>query len=282
MRIALTLFFLGVISGLSFGQDPARSIFDTEKAFEKTVAEVGIREGFLRFLAPSSVMFMPDAANAREVWSKRPNSDAMLTWNPIWIDVSANGVLAYSIGNSRFRPKGKDDANIFYGHYLSVWLRQPNGEFRAALDTGINHDKPASEPTAWRSPSDIGRRSDPDGVSAADSAVGFYEMVAASGVGAAYKKYLADDAIVMRDGKQPAFSRKAALDLLKTNYRINFAKRKSFTEAVDLAYVHSGYNITDRSGSEVERGNFVQVWTFRGGKWLIVADILVPLPAKAN
>ena len=265
------------------GQDTHRQIYDTEKAFEKMVAEKGIRDGFIEFLSPTGMLFMPDAVNGREAWRARPATNAALTWNPVWIDVSANGVLAYSIGNSQYRPKGKDDSQIYYGHYLSIWMKQPNGSFLAALDTGIHHERPTAEPTEWRSPAESGKGSNPNSISAADSAVAFYEMAAASGAAKAYKEFLADDAIVLRDGKLPAFGKKAALALLKTgDARINFAKRKSFTEAIDLGYVNSRYNSVDSKGVEIEKGNFVQVWKFRDGKWRIVADVLVPLPRNAG
>jgi ketosteroid isomerase-like protein len=261
-------------------QDVRRQIYDTERAFEKMAAEKGINAAFVEYLSPVGVMFMPDAVNGRETWRSRPASPAALTWNPIWIDVSANGVMAYSIGNSQYRPKGKDDATVYYGHYISVWLKQPDGRFLAAFDTGINHEKPASEPTEWKSPADSGKGANPDRISAADSAVGFYQMAAESGAVKAYKSFLADDAILMRDSKLPAFGKKTALSLLESENRIAFAKRKSFTEAVDLAYVHSPYTITDKKGAEVERGNFIQVWKLRGKKWLIAADVFVPLPKK--
>lgn len=261
-------------------QDVRRQIYETERAFEKMAAEKGINAAFVEYLSPVGVMFLPDAVNGRETWRSRPPSPAALTWNPIWIDVSSNGVMAYSIGNSRYRPKGKDDTTVYYGHYISVWLKQPDGRFLAAFDTGINHEKPTSEPTEWKSPPDSGREQNPDKISAADSAVGFYQTAAESGAIKAYKSFLAEDAIVMRDGKQPAFGRKAALSLLDGENRIAFAKRKSFTEAVDLAYVHSPYTITDKKGVEVERGNFVQVWKLRGKKWLIAAEVFVPLPKK--
>lgn len=280
MKIPAVLLLLMLAVSIE-AQSIHQKISDTERAFERTVAEKGINAGFVEFLSPTAVMFMPDAVNGRETWRSRPVSAASLTWNPIWIDVSANGVMAYSIGNSQFRPKGKDDADVYYGHYISVWIRQPNGEFRAALDTGINHEKPVSEPIDWRSPADSGKGANPDKLSAADSSVAFYQMAAEAGAAKAYKTFLADDAIVMRDGKLPAFDKKSALALLKGDSTIAFAKRKSFMEAVDLGYVHSGYSITDKKGAETERGNFVQVWKLRGKKWQIVADVLVPLP-KTN
>lgn len=121
---------------ISFSQENAQKIYDTERAFEKMVAEKGIRDGFIEFLSPQGVIFTPEAVNARESWRSRPPSPAALTWNPVKIGVSSNGALGYAIGNSIYRPKGKDDPDEFHGHYLSVWTRQPNGDYRAALGHG--------------------------------------------------------------------------------------------------------------------------------------------------
>ena len=70
--------------------------------------------------------------------------------------------------------------------------------------------------------------------------------------------------------------------LKKERTKIVFARRKSFIEAGDLAYINSTYKLVDKSGAETEEGNFVQVWKLIGGKWKIVADVFVPLPAKAK
>ncbi len=258
-------------------QNAGRQIADVERAFERVVAEKGIREGFIEFLSPAGVLLMPDAVNGREAWRSRPASPAALTWNPVWIDVSSNGLMAYSIGNSQYRPKGKDGQAVYFGHYLSIWQKQPDGRFLAAFDAGINHDRPSSLPTEWMSPTDIGNEKNPERLSAADSAVGFYEAAAESGASKAYRSFLAEDAIVLRDGKQPAFNRKAAIELIGRDSRVSFAKRKTFVESADLAYVHARYAITDKYGKETEKGNFVQVWKLRKKRWLIVADMLVPL-----
>lgn len=259
-------------------QPPAtQSIYETERAFEKLVAEKGIKAGFIEFMAPSGIVFRPGPMNAREAFAADPDSPAALLWNPVWIEVSSNGLMAYSIGNSIFKPKGKDDTNEIYGHYISIWSRQPNGEYRALLDTGINHDAPASIPTEWKSPgiTDPNERK----LSAADSSTGFWETIEKVGSVKAYKTYLADDAIVMRSGKQPFFGNKAAVSFLESSRpRIKFPKRKSFIESADLAYVYNTYVIVDKAGTEVESGNFVQVWKLRKGKWLIAADVLVASP----
>jgi len=270
-----------VCVGFAIGQDPAQKIFATEKAFEKMVSEKGINAGFVEFMAPDGVIFTPDAVNGREAWKNRPASPALLTWNPIWIEVSSNGALAYSIGNGLYRANGRDDANPSYSHYLSIWSRQPNGEYRAVMDTGIVHDKPASLPTEWKSPVATGNTKLQN--SAADHSLYFYLSVEKDGAVKAYKTYLADDAFLMRNGSLPFVGKKAAVEFLEsTKPMIKFAKRKTFIEAGDIAWVQNLYAMTDKSGAEIERGNFIQVWKLRDGKWLIAADVLAPIFVKGK
>jgi len=262
--------------GFAPGQDSAQKVFATEKAFETMVSEKGINAGFVEFMAPDGVIFTPDAVNGRDAWKNRPASPALLTWNPIWIEVSSNGALAYSIGNGVYRAKGPDDATPSYTHYLSIWSRQTNGEYRAVLDTGIVHDKPGSLPTEWKSPAAVGNTKLQN--SAADHALYFYSTVDQQGAVKAYKTYLADDAFLMRNGSLPFVGKKAAVEFLEsTKPMIKFAKRKTFIEAGDLAWVQNLYAITDKSGTEIERGNFIQVWKLRDGKWLIAADVFAPM-----
>ena len=42
--------------------------------------------------------------------------------------------------------------------------------------------------------------------------------------------------------------------------------------------MYNTYSLVDKGGKETEHGNFVQVWKLRGGKWLIAAEALVPMP----
>ena len=271
---------VGIVSGIVTAQSDAQKIFETEKAFEKIVADKGINAGFIEFMAPDGLLFTPQPENGRESWQKRPPSPALLTWNPIWIEVSSNGALAYSIGNGIYRPKGKDDTNLFYSHYLSIWSRQPNGEYRAVIDAAISHDKPASMPAEWKSPAVAGNSKLQN--SAGDYAVNFYAMVESGGAAKAYKTFLADDGFIMRNGSLPFVGKAAVNQIEKAKTAIRFAKRKTFIEAGDLAWVYAPYTINDKTGTLTERGNFVQVWKLRGGKWLIAADILAPIPIDKN
>lgn len=278
MKALVLLIFISLNSAPVPAQSSAQKIYETERAFEKMVAEKGLNAAFIEYLAPDGIMFFPEAANGRDTWIARAPSPAALTWNPVVIDVSSNDVLGYSIGNSVFKPKGKDDSVAYSGHYLSIWVRRSNGEYRAVLDTGINHEKPDSIVTTWKSPEGYQQEKSEKKLSAADSSTGFYQLVDSGEASKAFRSYLADEAILMRDGSAPFVGKRTALGHIKAQkVNIKFAKRKSFVEATDLAYVHGLYSLNDKAGAETERGNFAQVWKLRSGKWKIVVDVLIPL-----
>lgn len=264
-----------------FAQSNFQKIYDTERAFEKAVAERGINQAFIEFTAPDGVCFFTgEAANCREFWRTSPKSPAFVTWNPTFIDVSSNGALAYSLGNSAYRVGGKDDKNVIYGEYATVWMRQPNGEYRAVLDIGISHEQANTE-TKWISPSDSGKEMNAQRSSAADVATGFFETASNQGLSKAYKSFLAEDARLLREGKMPVSGKKGVLEEVKKRTgKINFNKLSIFTEAADMAYISNTYTINDKSGKTIETGNFVQIWKLRGGKWLIVFDMFLPSPTK--
>ncbi|HKP67729.1 MAG TPA: hypothetical protein VJV05_00510 [Pyrinomonadaceae bacterium] len=263
----------------SFSQDYAQQIYETERAFEREVAEKGIREAFIKYLSPVGVMFRPEPVVGRAWWSSRPKSPAALTWNPIRIVVSENGALAYSVGNSIYKPKGPTDTDEFYGHYLSIWNRQADGQYLAALDVGINHPKQSPVEANWKPGTDPSPNKNEKHLVASESSIGFYRMAEERGLSKAYKAYAADDIFLMRDENLPVAGRDAAAKFTgDQKLAIKFAKRRSFVEAGDLAWVHSQYSLRDKDGTEKESGNYVQVWTLRNGKWLIAADVFIAIP----
>lgn len=281
MNNLLTLFLLIFLSANIFAQSNPQKIYDTEKDFEKAAAEKGINRAFLEFVTADAICFIPGyPTNCREFWQNSPQSSAFLTWNPTFIDVSSNGVLAYSTGNSVYRPNGKEDKQAFYGEYATVWMRQPNGNYLAVLDMGISHEQ-ANNETKWTSPSDSGKEQNAQKSSAADSSTAFFEAAAKKGLSKAYKTFLAEDVRMLREGKMPIVGKNNALSELKNfNSNISFTKRTVFTEAADMAYITNSYTVTDKSGKQTETGNFLQVWKLRNGKWQIVFDVFLPVSSK--
>ena len=274
--IALLIFILSLNI---FAQNNAQKIYETEKAFEKTIADKGINQAFIEYLAEEGIIFQPVPINGREFWRSRPASPAFLTWNPVLIDVSANGALGYTTGNSVYRPQGKDDANAFYGEYATVWQRQPDGGYKAVLDIGISHDKPAVAETDWKSPASTAADSIAPQMNST-AAQSFFETAQNDGIAKAYKEFAADDIRLLRDKMMPVTGKKAALEYLKKDKSaIKYAKRMFFVGAGDLAYLNDTYTLS-KDQKVTARGNLVQIWKLRGGVWQIVLDVNAPLPPE--
>lgn len=263
------------------GQNNLQKIYDTEKAFEKSVAEKGLNQAFIDFSTTDGICyFSGPPVNCIDYFKAQKPSPAALYWNPTFIDVSSNGALAFSSGNSIYKPKGKDDPAAYYGEYATVWQRQPDGNYKAVLDLGISHGEPNAE-TKWASPADTGKELNEKKFSAADTSTAFFEMASKQGLSKAYKDYFADDVRLLRDGKMPIIGKQNALAEFKKDKSNFFAtKRSVFIGAADMAYISNSYLRSTKGGKLVEEGNFLQIWKLRGGKWQIVFDVFVPKPPE--
>ena len=259
------------------GQSELTKLVETEKAFARTAAEKSTRAAFLDFLADDAITFNPTAGNGKEFWRSRPASSALLAWTPAFADISSNGVLGYTTGPWELRAKGRDDAPSAFGHYVTIWQKQPDGNFKAVLDIGISH--PAMPLVReWTSPTDSGRELNEKKISAADTSAQFFETAENQSAEKAYKNFLAEDGRLYRNGKFPVSGKKNVLEeIKKTKDKIRFGPRSLFFSAADLAYTTNTYVRYDQSRTITENGNFVQIWKLRGGRWQIVLDLFIPL-----
>jgi ketosteroid isomerase-like protein len=283
MKKILLLSLIAFAATNVFAQNNLQKIYDTEKAFEKAVAEKGINQAFIDFSTTDGTCFFPGyPVNCIEYFKAQKPSPVALLWNPTFIDVSSNGAMAYSTGNSVYKPNGMTDATAYYGEYASVWTRQPDGSYKAVLDLGISHAEPNTE-TKWTSPADTGKELNEKKISAADASTRFFEMATKQGLLRAYKEFFASDVRLLREGKMPLIGKDAALAEIKNNKgATNFARLSVFVGAADMAYITNSYFVADREGKTIEKGNFLQVWKLRKDKWQIVLDVFVPAPPEKN
>ena len=251
----------------------------TEKLFAETVETKGIKAAFIEFLSEDGVLFNPTQINGRELWHSRAESPASLVWHPTFVDVSSNGALGYTTGPGEFRPKGKSDPNVFYSEYATVWRRQPDGSYKAALDIGISHDKPINIDTNWTSPKNSEAVTDENKPIAANAMSAFFDTATTKGLEKAYKIFAAEDARFLREEKFPINGKSNALTEIKNKGKITFGKQMSLQSAGDLGYAVTTYEMKN-GGNITEKGNVVQIWKIIGGKWQIVLDVFARIPFK--
>ncbi len=260
-----------------------QNLVETEKSFAQTAAEKGTKTAFLTFLADDGIIFNPTETNGKLVWKARPESPALLAWNPVWADLSSDGKLGYTTGGWEFRPKGKTDQPTAFGEYVTIWKKQADGAFKAILDIGITHPVNSLSKAEWKFPTDAGTgiKSVKNGVTSNTLTDIFSNKSMANG----YFNYLADDCIVLREGNLPFVGKQSAfLSLEKLDKEFPpsaFLKFNGDMSKIygNMMYVSGVYQLTDKDNS-AKRWNFVQIWKHRNGKWQIVFDVFVPNPPE--
>src|SRR5947199_5471658 len=118
-----------------------RALVEMEHAFAKAAATKGTRDAFLEFLADDGIIFQPGAVNGKKFWGERPSRKGLLSWEPIFSDVSRAGDLGYTTGPWEFRPNGPDDQPVAFGQYFTIWKKQRDGSWKAVLDRGVSSEK---------------------------------------------------------------------------------------------------------------------------------------------
>ncbi|MEP6473472.1 MAG: DUF4440 domain-containing protein [Gemmatimonadota bacterium] len=60
----------------------------------------------------------------------------LLDWQPVSAIAAGSNDLGYTIGKWQVRLRAKRDSVLAHGNYLTVWKKQPDGSWKAAVDIG--------------------------------------------------------------------------------------------------------------------------------------------------
>lgn len=145
MRINIFYLFLVFFAGCtsqSFDPQKLRSEIEAvEAAFNASVAEHGIHQGFLEFAADDAILIRNSQAieGKAAIAARNANSsDAgqQLMWTPRKIEVAESGELAYSFGDFVYvsAPDSLGKMDSLTGNFCTIWKRQPDGEWKFVVD----------------------------------------------------------------------------------------------------------------------------------------------------
>jgi ketosteroid isomerase-like protein len=272
-HLSITLVLLTFVS-ITFAQTDLENLVNTEKMFAKFTAEKGIKQGFIEFLADDGIIFQPTATNGKEHWKTQKDSTTLLSWNPVFADISSDGKLGYTTGDWELRPKGKEDKPTAFGQYVTLWQKQSDGKFKAILDIGISHDKPQNVAADLLSPKETTLTEPTKFFTFLEQSRVFDRSNPATMYNKLYKNNLADDVRILREGKLPIIGKKLADKELKNAAKELSLQPKFTFDIKNLAYTYGKYE------SDKEKGSFVEIWKFRNGKWQIVLDVYAPIPKQ--
>ena len=135
-------FLMFVLAALATAENPATwEVICAETNFSRA-AERRDLDAFLEFVDQDArFLFRPVARGREEVgeaWARTFAPDGPeMRWRPREVEVTADGNLAFSRGPYRSRRTG-DDGEVIetWGHYISTWRMNNEGEWKVLFDTG--------------------------------------------------------------------------------------------------------------------------------------------------
>jgi ketosteroid isomerase-like protein len=124
-----------------------------DRDFNTMAADSGLAAAFAYYAADSAVILQRGSypIAGREVIRASHSDEAgpsPLRWEPYFADMAASGDFGYTLGNYQYIYKDSSGAEkISYGHYVTIWKKQPDGNWKYVLDTGVSTPppKPGSE-----------------------------------------------------------------------------------------------------------------------------------------
>jgi len=254
------------------------SLIQAERSFAALSAAQGIRAAFLSNLAEDSIIFRPTAVRGRQWFERNPGSPAQLSWAPEFADIAAAGDLGYTTGPWELRPATGQTGAPAFGHFVTLWRKQADGKWKAALDIGISHSL-VPRPTAVQSPKigiDLQNEKVSKEIEAARESIAQQER-AFRAAPDWVARHLAADARLYREGNLPYIGDTAARQTLagiKGDVTWKLAE-VHMSKSADLGYAYGTAEFKPADASKpVEKSNFLRIWKKDGSRWKVVLDLL--------
>ena len=271
-------------------QTPLQEMVQTEQAFSRMAAEKNTRDAFMAYIADDGLLFRPGAVNGKKWMLEHPvppsDKHPLLAWQPSFAGMAASGDLGFTTGPWEFKEDVKDEKVVGYGHFVTLWKKQPDGSWKFVVDLGISHPQSGGPQTLWR-PQDKKsnakiRPVNGDTTRAAllerDRAYA-QESVKQGLLWKAFLQYSSQNVRLYRNDSLPFIGATASADALHSETRkVNWTPLDGdVSRSGDLGYTHGTYEITDSAAANVaERGSYVKIWKKENGAWRVVLDVANP------
>jgi ketosteroid isomerase-like protein len=131
-------------SGVDLEEEKLR-ILETDKEFSKYSMENSSSEAFYLYMDSDGTV-LPQKGYplvGKEAFGKlltpktEGGSTSTLEWEPDSVEISQSGDLGYTFGRYESTVVNEQGEEIkTYGHYVTIWKKQPDGSWKFVFDTG--------------------------------------------------------------------------------------------------------------------------------------------------
>ena len=245
----------------------------------------------MSYIADDGLLFRPGAVNGKKWMLEHPvppsDKRPLLVWQPVLGMVAASGDFGFTTGPWEAKPDIKDEKPSAYGHFVTVWKKQPDGSWKFVVDLGISHPQSGGPLTLWHPRGKNSTKSDAK-VSEVDVAAARNDLLKhdrayaqaslKDGLVKAFNSYTSPEVRLYRNGSLPFPNRTASAAALEsTKGQVLWTPiAGDVSRSGDLGYTHGTYEITDEEKKVTERGSYVRIWRGFGHEWRIVLDVTNP------
>jgi ketosteroid isomerase-like protein len=85
-------------------------------------------------LLQKGIMPMVGKATIARAFGDLSDTGFVLTWEPLYADISRSGDMGYTYG--LYKSFIKADSSVSRGKYVTIWKKQPDGSWKYVLDGG--------------------------------------------------------------------------------------------------------------------------------------------------
>ena len=128
--------------------DAVRQVRQADSAFALAADLQGTGAAFAQYVAPQGVVFSGSEIvigmdAMRALFDEQQRTGGTLNWRPVYADAAASGDLGFTIGEYVFTGRGATGTVVQrFGKYLTIWKKQPDGEWRFVVDGGNTSPTP--------------------------------------------------------------------------------------------------------------------------------------------
>lgn len=256
------------------------SLIEAEKAYAKLGAEKGFRAASLANFADEAVIFAPNLIKGKKFWTES-KEEPVIDWGPGFASIARSGDLGFTTGPAVYLESRNDPKPVGYGHFVSIWQKNPEGIWKVMLDVGVNHTEPSEplgEAKSWV-PKSTSVTEDATQSNANIEAAFMKELL--QDEGAAILAHATDEIRIYRRGAVPVVGKAAAEQMLATEHWKTIRKRRGggMSQATDFAYSYGDYG--SNHDGVAERGMYFCIWQIISvNDWKLVVDLQKKAPEE--
>ena len=296
--VACLMITLTIVSNIALGQNAnipssLQTLVDAERAFARSSEQDGTQQAFLAFIANTGILFRPTAVNGRRWMLEHPVPQStkrpLLSWYPIFADISEAGDLGYTTGPWEFKQDIKDAQPSGHGTFVTVWKKQDE-TWKFVIDLGISHGPPTNQnpklETGKESKSRKPSKSDLNALRAEliKRDWEFSSEAQSKGIRNAFLSYSTNEVRLLRNDKFPFVGREAVKKAFGKE-KESWTSQPDFADVAgsgDLGYTYGTYEIKRVGVAKGEKGNYLRIWKQRDNKWKIELEVTNPLPGDTK